>query len=119
MPSMNRFRSLFLILILAAFAGLCRAEEFEKPDDPPVPVRTPPPSYPAELKRDGVSGMVVVSLVVDSDGSVTDVAISKSTHKEFEAPAVDAVRKWKFKPAKKAGNAIRSKVALPLKFSAE
>lgn len=112
-----RIFSLLLAFLAVAVAG--RSEEFEKPDTPPVPVRTPPPEYPSQLKRDGVSGMVVVNVVIEADGSVADVEVRKSTNSEFDAPALEAVKNWRFKPAKKDGNAIRSKVALPLKFSAE
>lgn len=116
---MTRKYLLSLVLALSVLTSVGFADDFEKPDDPPVPVRTPPPKYPSQLKRDGVSGMVVVSLVVETDGSVTEVEVKKSTNAEFEGPAVDAVKNWKFKPAKKDGEAIRSKVALPLKFSAD
>jgi periplasmic protein TonB len=115
-----KIKQLTLLLLAFSAFGLCaRAEDFEKPDDPPVPVRTPPPKYPTELKREGVSGMVVVNMVIDTDGSVQEVTVSKSTHIEFERPAIDAVKGWKFKPAKKDGAAIRSRVALPLKFTVD
>ena len=117
---MSNLRKILLsFVVLLAAAVVSRAEDFEKPDNPPVPVRTPPPQYPAQLKRDGVSGMVVVNVVIDADGSVEEVEVRKSTNSEFDAPAVEAVKQWRFKPAKKDGNAIRSKVALPLKFSAD
>ena len=115
--TLPRIFSLLLAFLAVAVAG--RSGEFEKPDTPPVPVRTRPPEYPSQLKRDGVSGMVVVNVVIEADGSVADVEIRKSTNSEFDAPALEAVKNWRFKPAKKDGNAIRSKVALPLKFSAE
>ena len=116
---MTNLRKIPLLLAFLALAVAGRSEEFEKPDTPPVPVRTPPPDYPDQLKRDGVSGMVVVNVVIEADGSVADVEVRKSTNSEFDAPAVEAVKNWRFKPAKKDGTAIRSKVALPLKFSAE
>ncbi len=112
-------RILTVLLLSLVLGGALRADDFEKPDDPPVPVRTPPPDYPDKLKRDGVSGMVVVNVVIEVDGKVSEVEVRNSTNAEFEAPAVEAVKNWRFKPAKKGGSAIRSKVALPLKFSAD
>jgi protein TonB len=105
--------------VLAISGVAAAAAEFVKPDKAPVPVRTPPPRYPAKLEAEGISGMVVVNIVVDADGEVEDVVVRKSTHSAFEKPAMDAVRKWRFKPARKDGDAIRSKVALPLKFTAK
>ena len=116
---MTPLRKFTLLLAFLSLALAVRSQDFEKPDTPPVPVRTPPPSYPADLKRDGVSGMVVVNVIVEVDGSVADVEVRKSTNSAFDEPAVEAVKNWRFKPAQKDGNAIRSKVALPLKFSAE
>ncbi len=116
---MTNLRKLCLLFTLLSFAVCGQAEEFEKPDTPPVPVRTPPPKYPTQLKRDGVSGMVVVNVTIDTEGSVEAVEVRKSTNPEFEEPALEAVKNWKFKPAQKGGSAIRTKVALPLKFSAD
>lgn len=116
---MTHLRKFTLLLAVLSLVATGYAQEFEKPDTPPVPVRTPPPVYPSQLKRDGVSGMVVVNIIIEADGSVAEVEVRKSTNAEFEGPAVDAVKNWRFKPAQKDGNAIRSKVALPLKFSAD
>ena len=116
---MTNLRKLSLLFAFVTVAVFGVAEDFETPDTPPVPVRTPPPDYPTQLKRDGVSGMVVVNVVIDEDGKVADVEVRKSTNVEFEKPALDAVKNWRFKPGKKEGNAIRCKVALPLKFSAD
>ena len=111
-------RTILLLLALLATAAIGVAEDFVKPDNPPVPVRTPPPKYPTQLKRDGVSGTVLVSIVIDEKGHVDAASISKSSRPEFEDPALDAVKQWRFKPAKKDGKAVRTKVALPLRFSA-
>lgn len=98
---MNLLRKISTLLVFLSAACFTAAEEFETPDNPPVPVRTPPPRYPDQLKRDGISGMVVVTVVIDEDGKVADVSVRKSTHAEFEEPALDAVKNWRFKPAKK------------------
>lgn len=116
---MRNLFKLSLSLALLSFASIAHAEEFEKPDTPPTPVRTPPPKYPEQLKREGVSGMVVVNVIIETDGTVAEVEVRKSTNSDFEAPALEAVKNWRFRPAKKDGQAIRTKVALPLKFSAD
>ena len=92
---------------------------YTKVDENPVPVKTPPPRYPDSLKREGVSGLVAVTIVIDEKGAVVDTSISKSSHPDFERPALEAVGKWKFKPAKKDGAAVKVKVTLPLRFSVE
>jgi len=112
-------RFILPLLAFAIAASAAVADEFEKPDTPPVPVRTPPPQYPPELKREGVAGIVTVAIVVDEKGAVSSAAINKSTNPAFDQPSLDAVKKWKFKPATKDNQAIPSKVIVPLHFTVE
>jgi periplasmic protein TonB len=75
------------------------------------------PVYPFEMRRSGVKGEVTVGFVVDSNGDVRDPYIIKSSSAGFEQAAIDAVLKWKFKPGKKGGTAVNTRVAQPLSFS--
>lgn len=84
--------------------------------EPPVPVRTSAPDYPAELRREGVSGLVMVKCQIDVQGNVTETEIEKSSNAAFEKPAITAVKKWKFKPAKQDGAPVAIKVSIPIKF---
>lgn len=98
------------VLSLTAVAG-------EGPDVKPTPVKTPPPSYPIDLRRDGVTGMVALRVEIDEQGSVTSCTVTKSTNAGFEAPALQAVRNWKFKPAQKDGVPVKTALVLPITFS--
>ncbi len=108
---MNKLSSV-LLLSLALVAPLRADTKAE----PPVPVRTVPPEYPAELRRDGVSGLVMVKCTIDEQGNVVDPQVEKSSNGAFEKPAVDALKKWKFKPAKQDGAPVAIKVSIPIKF---
>lgn len=88
-------------------------------DEMPVPVKAVAPTYPAEMKREGASGIVTVAIVIDESGNVVESAVAKSTRTEFESAALKAVEQWKFKPAKKGGMAVRAKIAVPVKFNAD
>ena len=85
----------------------------------PVPVKTPPPTYPQNLRREGVDGVVAVKVTIDEAGNVSECTVSKSTRQEFEEPALAAVRNWKFKPASKAGAAVAVSLIIPIRFSVE
>lgn len=90
----------------------------EKPfDEPPTPMRTSAPNYPTQLKRDGITGMVSVSIMVNEQGEVEDAKVVKSSNPGFDQAAIEAVSKWKFKPAKKAGAPVSVKVVVPVKFA--
>lgn len=110
-----------LVACLIALTSLSSADDtiYTQVDEKPVPLKTPPPRYPEQLRQDGTSGIVAVSIVIDEEGNVIKATVAKSTHPEFDKPAVDAVERWKFKPAKKDGNAVKVKVTVPLRFTAE
>jgi protein TonB len=87
--------------------------------EPPVPVRMAAPEYPEKLRRDGVAGIVVIKCTIDETGSVVDPTIEKSSNPDFDQSALDAVKKWKFKPARMDGNPVAKKVSIPIKFVAD
>jgi len=89
---------------------------FAQTKEPPVPVRTVAPEYPDELRREGVSGVVMVKCTIDEQGNVTNPEIEKSSNGAFEKPALAALKKWKFKPAKQDGTPVAIKVSIPIKF---
>lgn len=120
---MSYLQRLLLLFVLLGVAGTSAWAEddtvYTKVDENPVPVKTPPPKYPESLKREGVSGLVAVVIVIDEKGMIIGSSIAKSSNPEFEKPALDAVKNWKFKPAKKDGVAVKVRVTVPLRFNVE
>lgn len=104
-----------LPLLLACFLGSAPVV-FAQTKEPPVPVRTVAPDYPDELRRDGISGVVMVKCTIDDKGNVTEPEVEKSSNPAFEKPALSALKKWKFKPAKSDGVPVAIKVTIPIKF---
>lgn len=86
-------------------------------DNPPQARFQPGPNYPFEMRRAGISGEVTVAFIVDSNGNVVEAYAVKSTQREFESPAVQAVMKWKFKPGRKGGRAVNTKMQVPIVFN--
>lgn len=79
-----------------------------------VPVN---PNYPFEMRRAGISGEVTVEYIVDSNGNVAQAQVVRSSQREFEAPALQAVLKWKFRPGKKGGRAVNTRVQQVITFN--
>lgn len=76
-----------------------------------------PPEYPAIARVRGYEGIVLVSAQILPDGRVGDVRIRKSSgYSILDQSAVQAVKPWKFEPAKKAGNPFTAWVELPIRF---
>lgn len=87
--------------------------------EPPVPVRTVAPDYPRDLRDQKVSGVVMVKCTIDEQGNVSETEVSKSSNEGFDKFAIDALKKWKFKPARQDGSPIAMTVTIPIKFVAE
>jgi len=121
MDSSKPFLRLLLLASLVWLPQRLAADDtvYSKVDVNPVPIKTPPPVYPHALKAEGASGVVAVTIVVDETGAVISCKVSKSTRDDFNAPAIEAVQKWKFKPAQKDGVPVKMKVTIPIRFSIE
>ena len=86
-------------------------------DQPPV-LRVPvQPNYPFEMRRAGISGEVLVEYIVDSNGRVSQAQVIRSSQREFEQPAMQAVLKWQFRPGRKGGRAVNTRVQQVITFN--
>ena len=111
-------KTLSLCIVLSSFAAVpATAAAGPDFDTRPTPVKTPPPEYPSMMKQKGVSGLVALKVEIDETGAVTACSVSKSSNAEFEEPAMNAVKNWKFKPAQKSGAPVKISLILPIKFS--
>ena len=68
------------------------------PDGQLMAIVTVAPTYPAAALRQEREGYVIVQFSVTANGSVDNVQVSESTHPVFERAAMDAVRKFRFRP---------------------
>lgn len=74
------------------------------------------PAYPAELRKAKVEGVVTLMFIINEEGRVEDARIENSSRPEFEKPALEAIRKWRFRPGMKDGLAVRTYVKKPMRF---
>jgi protein TonB len=83
----------------------------------PEPVARLQPEYPRQAFRGHEEGTVLVRVNVDANGMATNPeVVNRSGSRELDRAAIDAVRKWQFKPALKDGKAIASTVDVPVEF---
>ena len=77
-------------------------------DVPPKPVSTGSFRYPPSAKKQGIKGYVVLSVLVDIDGSVDQLQILESKPSGiFDNAALQGVRAWHFEPAKYQGETVK------------
>lgn len=86
-------------------------------DQQPVPQFQARPQYPFEMRRAGIAGEVTVDFIVDPEGNVQNAYALKSSQHEFEAAAVQAVSKWKFKAGRKGGRSVPTHMQVPIVFT--
>lgn len=80
-------------------------------------LNNPPPRYPEGSRLAGEQGVVLVRAVVGSSGDVRRVSMARSSgYPALDRAALEAVERWKFRPASAAGIAMDSDVAVPVRF---
>jgi protein TonB len=82
----------------------------------PEAVSQTPPTYPPELRKAKIEGVVTLVFVLSEEGRVEDPRVDTSSRPEFEKPALDAIRKWRFKPGMKDGQPVRTYIRVPMRF---
>lgn len=83
---------------------------------PPVLEREVKPLYTDEGRRRGVEGDVVMEVVVRADGTVGSVRVVQGLGSGLDARAADAVRQWRFAPARRHGRAVDVLVEVAVEF---
>lgn len=78
----------------------------------------PPPAYPRQALREGITGTVLLEVLVDVDGSPLQVSIHRSSgHRELDRAAQQQVlRHWRFRPASRNGAAVQAIGIVPIDF---
>lgn len=76
------------------------------------------PNYTEAAMRQKIQGLIELEAVVDVDGSVTQVRVSKSLDNTFglDQSAIEAARQWKFEPGRFEGKPVPVLVTLILEF---
>ena len=75
------------------------------------------PSYPSSARRLGVQGTTMLRVHVLADGRIGDVDIEESAgHRDLDQAAADAVRRWRFEPARRGDEAVAMWVRVPVEF---
>lgn len=83
-------------------------------------LRNPVPRYPVASRRAGEQGTVTLRVRVAADGSASRVAVEKSSGSpHLDAAALEAVKAWRFTPARRGEDAIESWMLVPIVFRLE
>ena len=89
-----------------------------EPDYRATYLNNPQPSYPLVARRMGWQGRVVLDVEVLANGSSGEVTVQHgSGRKVFDEAALQAVRSWRFVPARSGGISVARHFLVPIAFS--
>ncbi len=123
-----RASCIFCVIALVCASATARAQDKQSasesdekvydigPDvSPPRVTKQVSPNYKT-ARGVRLVGSVTVGLIVSSRGVPRDVRIVKGIDKDVDQSAVDAVKQWRFAPARKDDKPIAVRVSLELDF---
>lgn len=80
-------------------------------------LNNPAPDYPAAAKQRSIQGKVLLDVIVKTDGTPAKVMISRSSGSSIlDEAALDAVKQWRFIPARRSGQLVQANVIVPVEF---
>jgi TonB family protein len=82
----------------------------------PIPIFKPEPPYSEEARKAKYQGTVVLMIVVDAQGNVTDCKVVRPLGLGLDEKATETVRTWKFKPAMRNATPVPVRVIVEVSF---
>ncbi len=80
-------------------------------------LNNPPPAYPPMARRMGEEGKVMLRVFVTPEGTAGDVRVQTSSGSPvFDEAALEAVRQWRFVPARQGESSVAAWVQVPIVF---
>ncbi|MDP3483012.1 MAG: energy transducer TonB [Sulfuricella sp.] len=80
----------------------------------------PPPAYPLAARRRGIEGTVLIRAEISAGGECQRAELKKTSgHEMLDNAALEAVKKWRFLPAKLGSQAVVAWVEVPITFKLE
>ncbi|MDD5578523.1 MAG: energy transducer TonB [Methylobacter sp.] len=78
----------------------------------------PKPKYPTVARNRGWEGKVLLKVRVSAEGHSDEVTLHTSSgHEALDESAIEAVKKWRFIPAKRGETEVASSVIVPINFT--
>jgi protein TonB len=84
--------------------------------EPPRLLREVKAKYTDDARRRGTTGNVILEIVINRDGNVGDVSVRRGLGAGLDERAIEAVRQWKFAPARRLGEPVDVIVEVAVEF---
>jgi len=83
----------------------------------PRPIFTPEPEFSEEARKAKYQGVVVLNIIVGTDGRVHNPRVVRSLGMGLDEKAMEGVKTWKFDPSKKDGRAVAVEMNIEVAFN--
>ena len=83
---------------------------------PPKVIYDPDPDYSDAARKAKHQGTVILWVIVGADGRPREINVRRSLGMGLDEKAIEAVRRWKFDPAKKDGQAVAVQISIEVNF---
>jgi iron complex outermembrane recepter protein len=115
----HRLRPLHPAILSGAIALTCTlplAAEAQEGIEPPAVVRRVDATYPPKELAARREATVMLLVTVGTDGAVSSATVVQSGGEELDRAALAAIRQWRFRPARQAGQPVASRIRVPFRF---
>jgi len=108
-----------LLLAISVGAQTSTSQVYKPGDGASVPkmIKEVKPVYPAGAMAVGIEGAVTLECIVNTDGSVSDVRVTKPLYSLIDEASAKALQQWRFEPAMKDGKPVRAIVEVEMTFA--
>ena len=83
---------------------------------PPRPIEKREPAYTQEARDARIEGTVVLRVEIDKEGRIRRADLVRGLDPGLDLNALDAVRTWRFDPARKAGKPVIVRAIIEVNF---
>jgi TonB family protein len=115
-------RKILTATVVAMFlsVGLAAQDQEYKIGDgvtAPVLIKETKPKYTEAAMRRKVQGVVEISAVVQKDGKVGSMYVTRPLDDDLDVEAMEALKQWEFKPGTKEGQPVNVRVNVEMTFT--
>ena len=117
---MRTILTMAAVVLVAGASAVAQDQTVHKMGDgvkAPVLVREVKPRYTEDAMRRKVQGVVEMSGVVKTDGTVTDMQVTRSLDPDLDAEALKAFEQWRFRPGTKDEQAVNVLINVEMTFT--
>ena len=100
----------------AELTKVCSAKNPPPCATPPRVISAPSAQFSEPARGKEFNGVCTLNVNVEPDGSTSHIRVSTSVGKDLDEKAINAVKRWKFKPAMLDGKPVAVQIAVEVSF---